>query len=743
MAELPCLLETEHALVVHWGFDPDVPLIDQDEDVLVGRGGDNHHRPNRSSLPPRWVDVYRGPKPIAFGHRTLSDRFLGDHAINLGAHCVCGQDLFGVVLPERRLVSVRARANYWARLRPEARAIAIADNRHLSQAQLSKLSFGDLDRLVRGGSASREARLLHHRAARSLDELTADLRRRTDSLLGSLPDSPSSVGSHEWMKAVMPEIEDSTLKGFIAATARGTEDREAVLRANRTIAKLIKGAEQSRRQWDSETLPAGSRAPSSSGAKMRDEANRTLLVLDLDETLIHGTETPLDRPADLVFDRFFIYKRPHVGEFLSSIFGDFDVAIWSSASSDYVEAVAEALVPAGLSFTFVWSSRKCTYHYDGKFQDYYWIKRLKKVKQAFGFPMSHILIVDDQPSKCHQNYGNAVYVRPFEGDPEDDELRWLARYLKTLADVPDVRPLEKRGWRSKMAGESLLGHGLEPRPRPGRLSVSACASGQPSRESTVKRRAPLPGVEACYDLKELAQHNWHIHTVRSSCASPRLTVAAVAEAAETAGLKTVALVNHHHRPGDELPDHHSSAATETADANSSSRLVLGAELSAYGIGKYADTASQNDRVSFRLYACNHYQLAHWEHPDDRSPRGYAEHMLQVLRILLPTNRADCIAHPFAIDYLTRCAHAPAAITRAITDTELADVLELGRSHGVAWEINVDACLSDEPFARRYWRIGKRVGVTFLLGTDAHDLDEIDPAPMLGKLSHCLTGRLLM
>ena len=51
------------------------------------------------------------------------------------------------------------------------------------------------------------------------------------------------------------------------------------------------------------------------------------------------------------------------------------------------------------------------------------------------------------------SYGNAIYVAPFVGDPADDELLQLARYVVTLRDLPDVRRVEKRGWRQPAARE--------------------------------------------------------------------------------------------------------------------------------------------------------------------------------------------------------------------------------------------------------------------------------------------------
>ena len=115
--------------------------------------------------------------------------------------------------------------------------------------------------------------------------------------------------------------------------------------------------------------------------------HKTLLILDLDETLMHGREKPLEQKEAFRVDHFYIYWRPFLKTFLKEIKDDFLVAVWSSAS-------------------------------------------------------------DDSPEKTQGNYGNAIYPNEFTGSPEDDELLYLLKYLKTLKDKTNVRGIEKRGWRS-------------------------------------------------------------------------------------------------------------------------------------------------------------------------------------------------------------------------------------------------------------------------------------------------------
>ena len=59
-----------------------------------------------------------------------------------------------------------------------------------------------------------------------------------------------------------------------------------------------------------------------------------------------------------------------------------------------------------------------------------------------------MIIVDDSPHKCADNFGNAIYPSPFEGDKNDNELITLSHYLESICDVENVRIIEKRGWRS-------------------------------------------------------------------------------------------------------------------------------------------------------------------------------------------------------------------------------------------------------------------------------------------------------
>jgi RNA polymerase II subunit A small phosphatase-like protein len=175
---------------------------------------------------------------------------------------------------------------------------------------------------------------------------------------------------------------------------------------------------------------------------------RKLLVLDLDETLVHAAEVPLAHSEDFRVGPYFVYRRPHLDHFLEEVCVDFDVGIWTASGEKYASGVIERIFPPG-TLRFIWSSQRCTTARDWTTGHYVTIKNLSKLKKQ-GYAMDSIIAVDDTPGKYARSYGNLVVVREYLGAKEDDELLLLAKYLRSLASVPNVRAIEKRHWRSQV-----------------------------------------------------------------------------------------------------------------------------------------------------------------------------------------------------------------------------------------------------------------------------------------------------
>lgn len=176
---------------------------------------------------------------------------------------------------------------------------------------------------------------------------------------------------------------------------------------------------------------------------------KKLLILDLDETLIHASDHQLDYPYDFFFENFFLYKRPFLEEFLSFCRRHFHVAVWTSSSPEYASRVVENIFVKDYPLKFVWTREQCTLIANPYENSQPFIKNLKKVKRR-GFLLEEILMVDDTPSKLSKNYGNLIRVNAFTGDRYDRELQLLIKYLKQLRSVENVRTLEKRGWQRRL-----------------------------------------------------------------------------------------------------------------------------------------------------------------------------------------------------------------------------------------------------------------------------------------------------
>lgn len=170
--------------------------------------------------------------------------------------------------------------------------------------------------------------------------------------------------------------------------------------------------------------------------------------MDIDETLLHASETPLEFKHDFIAGQYFVYLRPYLQLFLEFAFQHFDVAVWTSSNETYANHVVSRVFRDGMSPRFVWSRHRCTTKFDPETWQYDYIKDLKKVKRK-GFPLASVIMVDNTPKKLRRNYGNLVTVKSFYGDQRDEELLYLMPYLEELEKVDNIRSVEKRGWSAR------------------------------------------------------------------------------------------------------------------------------------------------------------------------------------------------------------------------------------------------------------------------------------------------------
>lgn len=153
-----------------------------------------------------------------------------------------------------------------------------------------------------------------------------------------------------------------------------------------------------------------------------------LLILDLDETLIHTTREWIGHPADFVCEGAgFVFARPGLARFLDSVRGPFELAIWTAATWEYLDCIA-ANILNDTSFAFTWCRDNCT---EGAYPDGspLFIKDLRAVEAA-GYDLDRVVAVDDRPEALQYHPRNLVSVTPYFGSRNDCELAALTLRLE-------------------------------------------------------------------------------------------------------------------------------------------------------------------------------------------------------------------------------------------------------------------------------------------------------------------------
>ena len=108
---------------------------------------------------------------------------------------------------------------------------------------------------------------------------------------------------------------------------------------------------------------------------------RPLLILDLDETLVHAREAPLAHAPDFVVAPYALYRRPNVAAFLERTERHYELAVWTSSSPAYARAVTAHLFPDPERLVFVWASDRCTLRRDLESDTWCQSKPLRKVRR--------------------------------------------------------------------------------------------------------------------------------------------------------------------------------------------------------------------------------------------------------------------------------------------------------------------------------------------------------------------------
>lgn len=194
---------------------------------------------------------------------------------------------------------------------------------------------------------------------------------------------------------------------------------------------------------------------------------RKILVLDLDETLIHshhdGVLRPTVRPGTppdfilkVVIDkhpvRFFVHKRPHVDFFLEVVSQWYELVVFTASMEIYGSAVADKLDNNRGILKRRYYRQHCTLDLGS------YIKDLSVVHSD----LSSIVILDNSPGAYRSHPDNAIPIKSWFSDPSDTALLNLLPMLDALRFTSDVRSVLSRNlhqhrlWWSYLSGPVFL-----------------------------------------------------------------------------------------------------------------------------------------------------------------------------------------------------------------------------------------------------------------------------------------------
>lgn len=169
-------------------------------------------------------------------------------------------------------------------------------------------------------------------------------------------------------------------------------------------------------------------------AFIHNPSKRKLLVLDLDETLIHYSKdtskqfhhkvpyvTPSNKATVLSFN-----VRPFVKEFLKTVSQYFVVCVFTASDLTYAKTMVDYIDPQRQFISRIFDRRFCCITKKG-----FVVKDLRIFSREF--PLDDILIVDNSAYCFMPQLGNGIPILPFETNMEDCELLKLSNYLQALA----------------------------------------------------------------------------------------------------------------------------------------------------------------------------------------------------------------------------------------------------------------------------------------------------------------------
>ena len=183
----------------------------------------------------------------------------------------------------------------------------------------------------------------------------------------------------------------------------------------------------------------------------RKNSKKINFILDLDQTIISGEPTEeynfeknKKKASKFRFETmenyYIIFERPYLQQFLTFLFKNFNVSIWTAASKDYALFIIDKIIVAGnkdRKIDYIFFSYHCSISKKIKRGSSKELSILWTYYKLPEYNQNNTVILDDYVEDVYKNQKqNCIVAKPFEfkdnNSHKDNFLKDLQNKLKTL-----------------------------------------------------------------------------------------------------------------------------------------------------------------------------------------------------------------------------------------------------------------------------------------------------------------------
>ena len=225
----------------------------------------------------------------------------------------------------------------------------------------------------------------------------------------------------------------------------------------------------------------------------------------------------------------------------------------------------------------------------------------------------------------------------------------------------------------------------------------------------------------------------HVHTHHSPCGDDEMVPREIIRLAVGRGIRKLAFTDHLY-PFTEMrtiEDVRAKALECPEVKRGEIDVLFGCEAEVMSPGRTAGSQEIADNLDFVMAGATHFQnKGMTDMPPTNDLHEIGGHYLRMFEYAVSLPWVSVVAHPFFVTPGT----CPIKAVYSIRDEELLPAIELAKQNDVAIEISRRVFWPGQlDFSTRFYRLCKRVGTKFTVGSDAHQLDHVGNIRVLQPL----------